>query len=146
VPSLGLKDLAILRSIARGLCGGLATAEDIDDIASDALLIQLRRGTAGKRAVIDALRYRYGRPDGGEWTARRWRVTHPLGLIAAQGMAVFDKGPGVVDADDLAEWHARDCPAWVEDALRLIARGCTFSDAAAACGRGYDAFYSQVRR
>ena len=139
---VGLADWKKCRSIVRRIVPS-AQDDDVDDIASDALLIVLQRGTGLRRAVIDALRNKYGKMTSGT-RQRRWSLHHALSLD--ETALATETHSTSVNADDLARRLARGRPAWVCDALLLISRGYTMKEAAQKCGKVYDSLYSHLRR
>ena len=144
-----MKEWNILRSIAFKMCRNWADRDEIDDIASDALLMQYQRGSSGYRAVVDALRYRYGRSNTVA-QYKRWHIRNALSLIRQDednlSFEHKDNHLSMVDADDLADHLSVACPSWVALALKLVVRGHSLSAAARACGRTYDTLYTHLYR
>ena len=120
------------------------TEEDAEDIASEALLVVLVRGTAHTRACIDALRslYGYGRNRKRFAYHRRVRRAETPDKLVSRSDGDLD----LLAADGLAEVLALGSPLWVSDALKLVARGATLREAAEGCGRSYQTLYSHLHR
>lgn len=131
-----MEEWKALRRIAEGLCGWAHSA-DLDDIASEALLVRIQRGTSLYYCVISALRALYGKPNSFKNRLQRF------GELRAEPEARKEE---IGDADDLAHLLAKGSPAWVEDALRLIARGATLTEAAVSCNRSYQMLYTHLKR
>lgn len=135
-----LDDWYHLRNIVRKICGSWIVKEDVDDVASEALLIQLNRKTHSYYAVVSALRSRFGRVG-----SKRWKVRNPIEL-ETELTAPEDENLELARADDLAGRLALGSPPWVEKAMCLLARDYTLKEAAHLCDRSYEALYLHLKR
>jgi hypothetical protein len=140
-----LKDWRDFRRVARRVAPW-ADVDELDDLASEALLEKLRRDTCAYRAVVDALRATYGKSLT-QSQRRRWYLAHPVDLDDTDPLTEpTDADRALVDADDLAAHLARGGPRWLRRALEGIARGMTAKDAAIAAGVTYCGLYLHLRR
>ena len=135
-----LADWYHLRNIVRKICGSWIVKEDVDDVASEALLLQLKRKTLPYYAVVSALRSRFGRVG-----TKRWKVKNPTEL-ELEPVASENESFELARADELAGRLALGSPPWVEKAMCLLARDYSFKEAANLCDRTYETLYLHLKR